>query len=138
MHSTSIEDDKVPGGRAAVDYYFIEEDGGTFKATVEYDPYFLVAVKRGSEAEVEEWIKRKFEGAIKSVRRVEKEDLSMPNHLLGYRRGFLELKFANVGDLLGARKEILPVAEKNKSKMNAMDTYAEVARYASDAPRGAE
>ena len=127
MHSTSVEDSKVPGGRAAVDYYFLEEDGGTFKATVEYDPYFLIAVRRGKEAEVEEWIRRKLEGGIKNVKRIEKEDLSMPNHLLGYKRTLLELRFANVNDLLAARRDLLPIAEKNKLNMNAMDTYAEVA-----------
>ena len=128
MHSTSVEDEKVPGGRAGVDFYFLEEDGGSFKATVEYDPYFLIAVKRGREAEVEEWCRRNFEGVIKGIKRIEKEDLQMPNHLLGYRRPFLQLTFANVGDLLGARKVIMPTAEKNKKNMNAMDTYAEVAR----------
>ena len=128
MHSTTIEDEKVPGGRAGVDFYFLEEDGGTFKATVQYDPYFLIAVKRGREPEVEEWCRRKFEGMVKSVNRLEKEDLQMPNHLLGYRRTFLQLTFANVGDLLGVRKTIMPIAEKNKKSMNAMDTYAEVAR----------
>ncbi|MCJ1477103.1 DNA polymerase epsilon catalytic subunit [Lambiella insularis] len=127
MHSTSVEDEKVPGGRAGVDYYFLEEDGGSFKATIEYDPYFLIAVRRGREAEVEEWCRRKFEGVIKGVKKIEKEDLQMPNHLLGYRRTFLQLTFANVGDLLGARKDIMPVAERNKKSMNAMDTYAEVA-----------
>ena len=130
MHSTSVEDSRVPGGRAGVDFYFLEDDGGSFKATVECDPYFLVAARRGKEAEVEEWARRKLEGAIKSVRRVEKEDLSMPNHLLGYRKTYLELRFANVGDLLSARKIILPIAEKNKKNMSAMDTYAEVARFA--------
>ncbi len=128
MHSTTIEDEKIPGGRAGVDFYFLEDDGGTFKATVEYDPYFLIAVKKGKEAEVEEWCRRKFEGLVKRVKRVEKEDLQMPNHLLGYRRIFLQLAFENVGDLLGARKTIMPIAEKNKQGMNAMDTYAEVAR----------
>ena len=129
MHSTSVEDEKVPGGRAGVDFYFLEEDGGTFKATVEYDPYFLIAVKRKMEAEVEEWCRRKFEGAIKNIVRIEKEDLSMPNHLLGYGRTFLQLSFANVSDLLNVRKTLMPVAEKNKKSMNAMDIYAEVARW---------
>ena len=128
MHSTTIEDEKIPGGRAGVDYYFLEEDGGTFKATVEYDPYFLIAVKKGREPEVEEWCRRMFEGLIKALKRVEKEDLQMPNHLLGYRRTFLRLSFANVADLLNVRKTIMPVAETNKKSMNAMDTYAEVAR----------
>ncbi|QIX00395.1 hypothetical protein AMS68_005912 [Peltaster fructicola] len=127
MHSTAIEDSKVPGGRAAVDYYFIGDDGNTFKASVEYDPYFLLAVKKGKEPEVEEWVRRSFEGLVKTIERVEKEDLKMPNHLLGYRRTFLKLNFANVTDLLGVRKGIMPVAEKNKTKVNAMDVYAEVA-----------
>jgi len=127
MHSTSVEDENVPGGRAGVNFYFIEEDGNTFKATVEYDPYFLVAVRRGREQEVEEWCRRAFEGLVKKTQRVEKEDLQMPNHLLGYRRTLLKLSFANVSDLLAVRKAIMPLAEMNRKKMNAMDTYAEVA-----------
>jgi DNA polymerase epsilon subunit 1 len=130
VQPTSIPDARVPGGggRSALDCYFIEEDGSTFKATVEYEPYFLVAVRKGHEGEVEEWCKRvPGEGAVKSVKRVEKEDLQMPNHLLGYRRTFLELRFANVQNLLAARRDIAPVAEKNKKGMDAMDTYAEVA-----------
>ncbi|KAF2197549.1 DUF1744-domain-containing protein [Delitschia confertaspora ATCC 74209] len=129
MHSTRIEDENVPGGKAGVDFYFIEDDGNTFKATLEYDPYFLLAVKRGKEPEVEEWCRRAFEGLVKTTKRVEKEDLSMPNHLLGYRRTFLQLSFANVNDLLAVRKAISPVVEKNKKKMSAMDTYAEVASH---------
>jgi DNA polymerase epsilon subunit 1 len=129
IKSTSIEDEKIPEGRAGLDCYFIEEDGGTFKATLEYDPYFLVAVKRGHEPEAEEWLKRApGGGVVKNLRRVEKEDLQMPNHLLGYRRTFFELRFSNVSDLLAARRDIMPIAEKNKKNMNAMDTYAEVAR----------
>ncbi|KAL9639377.1 MAG: hypothetical protein Q9164_000959 [Protoblastenia rupestris] len=127
MHSTTIEDEKIPGGRAGVDFYFLEDDGGTFKATLEYDPYFLIAVKKGKEPEVEEWCRRKFEGLVKGVKRIEKEDLQMPNHLLGYRRMFLQLAFENVSDLLSVRRDIMPVAEKNKQSLNAMDTYAEVA-----------
>jgi DNA polymerase epsilon subunit 1 len=128
VQPTSIEDDKNPSGRAALDCYFIEEDGTTFKATIEYDPYFLIATKKGRESEVEEWVKRvPGGGLVKSVRKVEKDDLSMPNHLLGYRRTFLELSFSNVNDLMVARRDIMPIAEKNKKNMNAMDAYAEVA-----------
>jgi DNA polymerase epsilon subunit 1 len=128
MHSTTVEDEDVPGGKAAVNFYFIGDGDETFKATLEYDPYFLVAVKRGKEAEVEEWIKRAGDGVVKRVSKVEKEDLQMPNHLLGYRRTLLKLEFANVTDLLAVRKVVMPIAEKNKKNVNAMDTYAEVAR----------
>jgi DNA polymerase epsilon subunit 1 len=128
MHSTTIEDENVPGGKAGVDYYFIGEDGDTFKATLEYDPYFLLAVKKGREQEVEEYCRRAYEGLIKTINKVEKEDLSMPNHLTGYRRTFLQLSFANVNDLLAVRKAVGPVVEKNKKNVDAMDTYAEVAK----------
>lgn len=130
MHATTIEDENYPGGRAGVDFYFIGDGGedDTFKAMLEYEPYFLVAVKRGREAEVEEWIRRMADGVVKKISRVEKEDLQMPNHLSGYRRTLLKLDFANVNDLLAVRKVVMPIAEKNKKKVNAMDTYAEVAR----------
>ncbi|OJJ51408.1 hypothetical protein ASPZODRAFT_57001 [Penicilliopsis zonata CBS 506.65] len=127
MHSTSIEDPSVPGGRAGVDYYFLEDGGTSFKATVEYDPYFLITAKKGREAEVEEWCRRTFEGLVKRVKRVEKEDLQMPNHLLGHRKTFLQLSFANVSNLLEVRRTLLPLAEKNRKNVNAMDTYAEMA-----------
>jgi DNA polymerase epsilon subunit 1 len=128
MRATAVEDEDVPGGKAGVDFYFIGEDGDTFKATLEYDPYFLLAVKKGREQEVEEYCKRAYEGLVKSVKTVVKEDLSMPNHLTGYRRTFLQLSFANVNDLLAVRKAVSPVVEKNKKNVNAMDTYAEVAK----------
>ncbi|KAK4122058.1 DUF1744-domain-containing protein [Parathielavia appendiculata] len=130
VQPTSIDDPRVPGGggRAALDCYFIEEDGSTFKATVEYEPYFLVACRKGHEGEVEEWCKRvPGGGVVKGIKRIEKEDLKMPNHLLGYRRTFLELRFHNVQDLMAARRDIMPIAERNKKGMDAMDTYAEVA-----------
>jgi DNA polymerase epsilon subunit 1 len=128
VQPTSIEDERNPGGRSALDLYFIEEDGGYFKATVEYEPYFLIATKRGHESEVEEWVKRvPGGGVVKTVRKVEKDDLDMPNHLLGYKRTLLELKFLNVQDLLAARKDLMPIAEKNRKSMDAMDAYAEVA-----------
>lgn len=128
VQPTSVEDERIPGGRAALDCYFIELDGSTFKATVEYDPYIVIAVKKGRESEVEEWLKRvPGGGVVKSLRRVEKEDLSMPNHLMGYRRTFIEIRFANVSDLMAAKRDIMPIAEKNRKNMNAMDAYAEVA-----------
>ncbi|KAH8693014.1 DNA polymerase epsilon catalytic subunit A [Talaromyces proteolyticus] len=128
MHSTSVEDSNITSGRAGVDFYFLEDDGGSFKATVEYDPYFLIAAKGGRESEVEEWCRRTLDGVVKGVQRVIKEDLQMPNHLMGNRRAFLQLSFANVSDLLEARRLLMPIAEKNKKNVTAMDTYAEMAR----------
>ncbi|KAI5921949.1 DNA polymerase family B [Camillea tinctor] len=130
VQPTTVALDDGRGGRAALDCYFIEEDGQTFKATVEYEPYFLIAVRKGRESEVEEWLKRvPGGGVVRTVRKVDKEDLDMPNHLLGYRRTFLELRFANVADLMAARRDIMPVAEKNRKAMGTVDVYAEVASH---------
>lgn len=74
---TTLELDAGNGGKAGIDYYFLDGVGGSFKATILFDPYFLIATKPGVEGEVEEWIRRKFEGSVKKVNRVSKEDLSM-------------------------------------------------------------
>lgn len=42
---TLLRDPDHPTGRAAVDYYFIEDDGGLFKTTMEYEPYFCISCK---------------------------------------------------------------------------------------------
>lgn len=42
---TLLKDPDWPGGRAAVDFYFIQDDGGMFKCTFQYEPYFLIACK---------------------------------------------------------------------------------------------
>lgn len=123
---TVLPDERNPGGRAAVDCYFIGDGTKTFKACVEYEPYFLVAVKPGYEGVVEEWLKRICGGGVvKSVKKILKDDLSLPNHLLGLKRTLLELRFLNVDDLLAARREIKPVAERNNKGQSAKDAYAE-------------
>src|SRR5271154_1494512 len=45
MHSTMLIDEEKGGQKSAVDFYFLDEEGGGFKATVQYNPYFLIACK---------------------------------------------------------------------------------------------
>ena len=46
MHSTMLVDEEKGGGKkSAVDFYFLDEEGGGFKATMQYNPYFLIACK---------------------------------------------------------------------------------------------
>jgi DNA polymerase epsilon subunit 1 len=44
---TLLKDSDWPGGRAAVDYYFLKDDGGMFKCTLPYEPYFHISCKAG-------------------------------------------------------------------------------------------
>ncbi|EJD53603.1 DUF1744-domain-containing protein [Auricularia subglabra TFB-10046 SS5] len=126
MQPTLVKDPDWPTGRAAVDFYFIQDDGGMFKCTYEYDPYFYIACKLGTETVVEEWLMKKYEGLLIRVVRQKKEDLKLPNHLMGHRKLYLQLCFKNVTDLLAVRRDIMPLALANSAKMNAVDAYAEV------------
>lgn len=69
---------------------------------------------------------KKYEGLICRITREKKEDLKLPNHLMGHRRLFLELHFRNVSDLLTVRRDIMPLALANSAKRDAVDAYAEV------------
>ena len=40
FHATTIPSDEYLTGYSGVDYYFLDEEGGSFKATLQYDPYF--------------------------------------------------------------------------------------------------
>lgn len=42
---TLVPDETKMSARAGVDYYFIQDDGGMFKATIAYEPYFYIATR---------------------------------------------------------------------------------------------
>ncbi|WVW81918.1 DNA polymerase epsilon catalytic subunit A [Kwoniella bestiolae CBS 10118] len=126
MHQTLVQSSTHAGGLAAVDFYFIQDDGGMFKATIPYEPYFYVTCRAGTETIVEEWLLKRFEGILIRVEREKKWDLSLPNHLLSAPPIFLKLFFHNTADLQSIRREILPLAEANSAKFTAVDAYADV------------
>ncbi|KAI9141033.1 DNA polymerase-like protein epsilon [Paraphysoderma sedebokerense] len=125
MHPTLVRDDDWPSGRSACDYYFIEEDGSTFKCTFVYEPYFYIICKKNTEREVEEYLRRQFDKSIEKIVKLEMDDLDLPNHLLGNKRTLLKLVFRNVADLLAVRKVVLPAVQKNRQKNEAMEVYAD-------------
>ncbi|KAJ7071344.1 hypothetical protein C8F01DRAFT_1110146 [Mycena amicta] len=126
MHPTIVKDAEWPSGKAAVEFYFIQDDGGMFKCTYQYEPYFYISCKNGTETTIEEWLTKKYEGLLCRITREWKEDLKLPNHLMGHRRLYLQLSFRNVSDLLAVRREIVPLALANSAKRDAVDAYAEV------------
>ncbi|KAI8849698.1 hypothetical protein BC829DRAFT_425255 [Chytridium lagenaria] len=114
-------------GWAAVDFYFVEEDGGTFKVTIPYNPYFYVICKPGTENDVDQILRQKFSKVLLSVEKVEKEDLSLPNHLAGVKRALLKLSFSNVQDLLSVRKFVL--SNVRRANKNVMSRFSSNDRY---------
>ncbi|KAI0946543.1 hypothetical protein AcW1_009982 [Taiwanofungus camphoratus] len=133
MHPTLVKDADWQSGKAAVDFYFVQDDGGMFKCTYQYEPYFYIACKTGMETIIEEWLMKRYEAHICRITRERKEDLQLPNHLLGHRRLYLQLHFRNVSDLLAVRRDIMPLALANSAKLDAVDAYAEVVNAAANA-----
>jgi len=86
----------------------------------------LKVQQSGTEATIEEWLNKKYEGIICRIVRERKEDLKLPNHLVGHRRLYLQICFRNVSDLLTVRRDIVPLALANSAKRDAVDAYAEV------------
>lgn len=64
-------------GKSAIDLYFLEDDGSSFKCTFFYNPYFLVMCKANHIADVQEYLLRKFNRLIFTISIVEKKDLSI-------------------------------------------------------------
>ena len=58
--------------------------------------------------EVDSWLRRKFEGALKEVEIVHREDLDLKNHLSGIQRKLLKLTFWNQEHLMQVDVVALP------------------------------
>lgn len=124
MHATTIPSDSYLTGYSGVDYYFLDEEGGSFKATLRYDPYFFIETDIGHEVEVEEWLRKFLEQAsVKNLSRLSKEDLALANHLVGLKKVLIKLTFHNVSDLLSARRLLSPIIKQNKIKRETRDVY---------------
>ncbi|KAJ1935505.1 DNA polymerase epsilon catalytic subunit, partial [Linderina macrospora] len=123
MHATSVVDVERNSTKAAVDYYFLEQDGGSFKCTLLYQPYFYVVCVPGTEGEVEEWLVRQYDKFVERVSVVEREDLGMANHLTGRLCKLVQIVFRNVQDLLAVRRELQPIIKRNSNRSALVDAY---------------
>ena len=124
MHATTVPTDDYLAGYSGVDFYFLDQEGGSFKATLQYDPYFFLMVMPGKEPDVEELLKRLLEDFhVKSISRELKEDLSLPNHLVGLKRTLIKLTFHNTTDLIGARRLLNPIIKENQAKRDTRDVF---------------
>ena len=120
---TTVQDDETRKEFSAVNCYFMQQDGQTFKAQVRYAPYFLLATKPECEHDVEAFLRRRYEGKIHDVVVVDKEDLDLKNHLSGLKQRFLKVVFATVQDLMDVRREVLPMVKRNQQKNEAAEAY---------------
>lgn len=123
MNATTITDESSGRDLAALACYFMCQDGSTFKADVPFTPYFYLVTRAGREAEVENFLRRKYEGRILDVTTEEKEDLDLKNHLSGIKRRVLKVSFYTQPDLLEVKREALPAVARNRRRAQAVDAY---------------
>ncbi|VDO97023.1 unnamed protein product [Soboliphyme baturini] len=109
---------------SAVDYYFIEDDGSRFKVSYPFKPYFYIAVKPKTEQEVMAFLSKRYAGVVFNVETVLKEDLEVPNHLIGIKKLYVKLTFLNVSDLIKVRKELMPKIRRNKAQQASQSNYS--------------
>lgn len=109
-----------------MDYYFMEEDGSRFKVSYIFQPYFYILVKRELMHEVIQFLTKKYAGILAHIDIVTKEDLDLPNHLIGLKQKYIKLQFCNQNDLIKVRKDLLKIAMKNKEKQNDNLYYTEM------------
>lgn len=128
MHAALIPSDEHLQGFSGVDFYFLDEEGGSFKATLLQDPYFFIMCEPGSEPEVEEVLRKKLERGVKSISRTSKEDLSIPNHLIGIKRPLIQISFHSMSQLFDAKRILLPIVKNNQSRKQSRDIYASTTR----------
>uniref|UniRef100_A0A1B6LUL8 DNA polymerase epsilon catalytic subunit n=1 Tax=Graphocephala atropunctata TaxID=36148 RepID=A0A1B6LUL8_9HEMI len=125
MHSTEIldEDKRLV---SAVDYYFIQEDGNRFKVSLPYSPYFYILTKKELTQEVSAFISKKFSGSVLSVEQLLKEDLDLPNHLIGLKQQYLKLTFPSVHELTKVKQTIAAAVRKNRKRDKSNTFYTEM------------
>ncbi|XP_043787268.1 DNA polymerase epsilon catalytic subunit 1 [Apis laboriosa] len=115
MHATEIiEDDKRL--MSGVDYYFLEEDCTRFKISYPYNPYFYILCKKDTYEEVSTGLNKKYTELIQKIETIYKEDLDLPNHLIGLKQKYLKLSFLNTVDLNKVRRDIMKAVKLNKER----------------------
>ncbi|KYN13843.1 PREDICTED: DNA polymerase epsilon catalytic subunit A [Trachymyrmex cornetzi] len=122
MHATEIvEDDKHM--LSGVDYYFIEEDSTRFKVSLPFSPYFYILCRKDTFVEVSTFLFKKYTGILTKIETIYKEDLDLPNHLIGLKQKYLKLSFANIIDLTKVKRDIMRFVRVNKEREKSNTYY---------------
>ena len=69
------------------------------------------------------FLSRKLSGRLAGIDMVDKEDLDLPNHLVGLKGRYLKLRFLSVEDLMKAKREIMPAVRKNRERDKSCPAY---------------
>lgn len=107
--------------------YFIDSTGRNFKTSIVYQPYFLLEFneKMCHAFELTHMLEKLYEDKGLKVSSIQKDDLSLPNHLSGIKRELLQLNFRTVSDLVEVRNSLRVRIAANKKIIMEDDRYEE-------------
>ena len=74
---TTITRDDGKTEEAALDVYFLQQDGETFRVTIIHEPYFYIRVPSHFLKDVVGLLERRFDGQFSRIEQVEKVDLEL-------------------------------------------------------------
>lgn len=116
--------------KSGLDLYFLDRNGGNFKASIFYDPYFYIVVNDSRRIlEISQHLQKRFDGV--RVEPVEKEDLDMPNHLSpGKLHRMIKLSFNTVNDLMDVKQQLRPIIQQNQKRNASSDLFDDHAEQA--------
>ncbi|XP_033227375.1 DNA polymerase epsilon catalytic subunit A isoform X2 [Belonocnema kinseyi] len=74
--------------------------------------------------EVSTFLFKKYTGLISKIDSITKEDLDLPNHLIGLKQRYLKLKFANLVNMTKVKRDIMAAVKVNREREKS-NTYYE-------------
>ncbi|CAH8663835.1 unnamed protein product [Schistosoma haematobium] len=127
MHPTDLLDEskRLVSG---IDLYFLQTDGNRFKVSRPYLPYFYVLVRGGEVAErdANSYLLKRFSGRLAGIEVVSKNDLDLPNHLVGIKATYLKMLFYSVDELVRVRRELAVRIRANRELASSGSSYTDI------------
>uniref|UniRef100_A0A183CM50 DNA polymerase epsilon catalytic subunit n=1 Tax=Globodera pallida TaxID=36090 RepID=A0A183CM50_GLOPA len=124
VQQSEMFDDQTKCILAAVELYFLEEDGSRFKICYPFRPYLYLETNQGQEYVVAAYLSRKYH--FLQVEHTEKENLDLKNHLAGLRSRFLRVSFPSNAEVAKFKRDLMPRIKKNRLAAQQASDYTEL------------
>ncbi|KAL3113616.1 hypothetical protein niasHT_010645 [Heterodera trifolii] len=124
VQQAEVFDEQTKSILAAVELYFLEEDGSRFKICYPFRPYLYLETNQGQEFVVAAYLSKKYH--FVHIEHSEKENLDLKNHLAGLRSRFLRISFPSSAEMAKFKRDLMPRIKKNRLNIQQSSDYTEL------------
>ncbi|KAL3088186.1 hypothetical protein niasHS_008047 [Heterodera schachtii] len=124
VQQAELFDEQTKSILAAVELYFLEEDGSRFKICYPFRPYLYLETNHGQEFVVAAYLSKKYH--FVHIEHSEKENLDLKNHLAGLRSRFLRISFPSSAEMAKFKRDLMPRIKKNRLNIQQSSDYTEL------------